>query len=652
MRFLFFFFCFSTLSSFGQLFSNPITGTDPNLDNPYTTGQTVDPNITASGIGRGSGATGSGASNRYSASSWNTAAIDLTAYFEFTLTPNAGCSINFTDFIYTAQASASAGMSFAFRSSVDSYVADIGTPTATGATISLTGASYQGITSAITFRLYAWGAGSGSNTFSVNSFEFNGTTTCSSNTVTTGAITGAPFTVTCPSTTASGTVAFTSAGTFIAGNVYTAQLSNAAGSFASPTNIGTVTSTTNSGTINITIPGGAATGTGYKIRIMASTPSVTGTNSATFTITQAGSCATVTPYLTSMIYDGCNTTTCPNEGQTEITFGTTADFSLTVSSANIDINYPGSPTYDLVGSVVDNTATTADINTAAGCAGTFIDGFGQTMPPNSTFIIVPSGICVSGLSWNAMCGQGPIYLIYAQSGTAPGDSWYTNGNFGNTTGIKSFTVDFTTTDGSTVNTSYNYTPPNSTNGNYATFGPGGGASATQGNFPNCALTIQALSTTLLKYTGEKVNSTSLLKWETINELHNSHFIVEHSLDGIEWNKLGEVKGAGTNSNKLNYEFTHDRPSINNNYYQLKSVDFDGKTYSKGIVVLNFSGKSVFYDSGAQMIHLEENASIEIYSLDGKLVLASDSQTSIPFNHKGMFIVYDKNSNESFKIVTY
>jgi len=38
---------------FGQsIFTNPITGINPSLNNPYTIGQIVDANITVSGIGR------------------------------------------------------------------------------------------------------------------------------------------------------------------------------------------------------------------------------------------------------------------------------------------------------------------------------------------------------------------------------------------------------------------------------------------------------------------------------------------------------------------------------------------------------------------------------------------------------------------------
>jgi hypothetical protein len=68
------------------IFTNPITGTNPNTSNPYTIGQNFEGNITVSGIGRGAGINGSNANDRYSARNWSTGGIDMTDYFEFTLT--------------------------------------------------------------------------------------------------------------------------------------------------------------------------------------------------------------------------------------------------------------------------------------------------------------------------------------------------------------------------------------------------------------------------------------------------------------------------------------------------------------------------------------------------------------------------------------
>lgn len=168
-----------------SIFTNPITATNPSTANPYTNGQTFDASITVSGIGRGTGITASAVADRYSASGWNSGALDANDYFVFTLTPNTGCEIDFTSFVYTGQVSSAGNPStFAFRSSLDGFAADIGTPNAAGTTIALTGAAYQNITGAITFRLYGWGAGAAGNTWSVNSFTFNGTVSCCSTTTT------------------------------------------------------------------------------------------------------------------------------------------------------------------------------------------------------------------------------------------------------------------------------------------------------------------------------------------------------------------------------------------------------------------------------------------------------------------------------------
>jgi hypothetical protein len=159
-----------------SVFDNPITDPNPSTVNPFTAGQTVNPNLTVSGIGRGPGITGTGGLNRYNANSWNTASIDFTAYFEFTITPNAGQAVSFISFVYTGERSGSGPNSFAFRTSLDGFTTDVGTPTATGATINLSAPQYQNVSSAITFRIYAWAAGGAAGTFSINDFTYNGVT--------------------------------------------------------------------------------------------------------------------------------------------------------------------------------------------------------------------------------------------------------------------------------------------------------------------------------------------------------------------------------------------------------------------------------------------------------------------------------------------
>jgi len=74
-------------------------------------------------------------------------------------------------------------------------------------------------------------------------------------------------------------VPFTITGSFNAGNIFTAQLSNAAGSFASPVSIGILVGT-GGGTIDAIIPAGTVSGNGFKMRVTGSNPAVNGSTSA------------------------------------------------------------------------------------------------------------------------------------------------------------------------------------------------------------------------------------------------------------------------------------------------------------------------------------------------------------------------------------
>jgi hypothetical protein len=165
----------SAVSSGQSIWTNDINGKNPGLTSPYTTGQTVDGNITVSGIGRGTGTTTAFVANdRYNSVGWSSATnIDLNKYLEFTVSPKPGYEINFESFVYTGQFSTKIP-NYAFRSSLDNYTTNIGTPIADGTTISLATAAYQKISKSITFRFYVYNALNGSTSYSINDFTFNG----------------------------------------------------------------------------------------------------------------------------------------------------------------------------------------------------------------------------------------------------------------------------------------------------------------------------------------------------------------------------------------------------------------------------------------------------------------------------------------------
>ena len=84
-------------------------------------------------------------------------------------------------------------------------------------------------------------------------------------------------------------IPYTVTGTYTAGNIFTAQLSDALGSFSSPTTLGMLTAAS-SGTIIGTIPNTVVLGNGYLIRVISSTPTITNSPTKTIDITALCQC--------------------------------------------------------------------------------------------------------------------------------------------------------------------------------------------------------------------------------------------------------------------------------------------------------------------------------------------------------------------------
>ena len=94
---------------------------------------------------------------------------------------------------------------------------------------------------------------------------------------------------------------------------------------------------------------------------------------------------------------------------------------------------------------------------------------------------------------------------------------------------------------------------------------------------------EVLPVELVSFTGTNVGDKNLLKWMTATEQNTDKFVVEKSVDGINWFYLGEKPAAGNSSNTLHYELYDNIPLIGNNYYRLKMIDKDA-TFSYSQVI--------------------------------------------------------------------
>lgn len=125
-------------------------------------------------------------------------------------------------------------------------------------------------------------------------------------TLNTGTVTGSPFEFSASAPDAVVSVPYTTNGTFNTGNTFTAQLSDANGSFSSPTDIGSVADTI-SGAISATIPASTAAGNGYRIRVIADNPVVLGSDNGTDLVVDQFS-NSISPATTQTIQHSTNGT--------------------------------------------------------------------------------------------------------------------------------------------------------------------------------------------------------------------------------------------------------------------------------------------------------------------------------------------------------
>lgn len=64
-------------------------------------------------------------------------------------------------------------------------------------------------------------------------------------------------------------------------------------------------------------------------------------------------------------------------------------------------------------------------------------------------------------------------------------------------------------------------------------------------------------------------------WQTATELNNDYFTVERSLDGLVWEGLGQVQGAGTTHDPQGYEWLDRHPYEGVSYYRIAQTDYNG-----------------------------------------------------------------------------
>lgn len=151
----------------------------------------------------------------------------------------------------------------------------------------------------------------------------------------------------------------------------------------------------------------------------------------------------------------------------------------------------------------------------------------------------------------------------------------------------------------------------------------------------------------------KMSNAVLLSWATEQEVNNSHFNVEKSLDGKNWSTIGMVF-AKEGSNIHRYEYKDESKVTSVAYYRLRQVEIDGgSSFSKvqSVRTLDLAPQFLVYSPSQKNIRVSfstpTNSQVEVIvlNLNGQVVSTKIAPTAVSMidlknEHlsKGMYIV--------------
>lgn len=165
-----------------------------------------------------------------------------------------------------------------------------------------------------------------------------------------------------------------------------------------------------------------------------------------------------------------------------------------------------------------------------------------------------------------------------------------------------------------------------------------------------------------KLVGQQVN----LNWNTASEKNNDYFQVERSLDGLKFEKIGQVSGNGNSSTPISYQFIDAQPLSGVSFYRLLQVDYDGQSEFSNIIsvensiVLN-NKLTLFPNPASDIISIQSDKLVQSYvilNLAGSVIKTTET-TSNSFSialdelQSGMYLLnvrYVDQSQETLKFL--
>ncbi|MBK7945585.1 MAG: T9SS type A sorting domain-containing protein [Flavobacteriales bacterium] len=154
--------------------------------------------------------------------------------------------------------------------------------------------------------------------------------------------------------------------------------------------------------------------------------------------------------------------------------------------------------------------------------------------------------------------------------------------------------------------------------------------------------LSPLPIELLHFTARPVQNRVRLDWATASERENDYFTVLRSRDGIRYEEVAQVDGAGNSSSAIGYEAYDPSPYSGVSFYKLRQTDSDGARKESDAVQVRFEGDLgttyVFPNPAVSVLHVagmgEDEAELTLTDATGRVIgryrkAADTDRTELP-----------------------
>ena len=153
-------------------------------------------------------------------------------------------------------------------------------------------------------------------------------------------------------------------------------------------------------------------------------------------------------------------------------------------------------------------------------------------------------------------------------------------------------------------------------------------------------TCTTLPVELLSFEVKRIDAKLVIyKWVTGSEINNDYFEVQTSKNGVDWETIHVIQGAGNSSDVLSYSI---RSELQNyTYAKLKQVDYNGDYSYSNITPIGNPNYKFYIQNNNMVMDIETPTTFEIFTLRGKVISSGVIEAGhhiIPLEFKGVLFI--------------